>query len=488
MKLRYIHLLCVLFLMLTFSFASGQTHTSYFLQGVPQRHYLNPAFQPKCNIYIGMPVLSSLYIEQYNNSISFSDIFWNDEESGMVLHPLHPNADLNQFLDNFEDENMVGVHMALNLASFGFRVKEMYFSFDATVRADQQFIYPGDLISFLLQGNTDGQTFDFSALGMNATQRAEFSLGISRQFFDQLTIGIKPKLIKGMANVTSLNNDISLYTSVEEWVLSTNMEVQMSLPGVVYPIDDQGNFGLENGFGFDSTLSGFDDFRKLVKGNNGLGIDIGVVYTPISDVELSASLIDLGYINWDNSTYVARLNGSYTFDGISYNFGDTTDIGEGLLDSLESALSWTGSEESFRTTLSPKVFIGGRFFLTKFFDVGAFSRIDFSEAGTRANLVLSANWRPSEVWALSASYSPIGNSARTFGLGTSFRAGPLNLYLTSDFFPTSTFMVSGDGPLTLPVPPDQTNINLRIGLNLVFGCNEYKKLRKDKPMYYSAEY
>jgi hypothetical protein len=430
-----------------------------------------------------MPVLSSSYGENYNSALDLSDIFWYDQETGDLLHPLHRAADKDLFLENFKETNVLTTSFDFNIISFGFRTKKMYFSFDATSRTSQMISYPGDLMQFLIKGNTNGQTFDFSGLGMEFSVRTEFAFGVSRAFSDQLTVGIKPKYIKGIANISSTNNDISLYTSYEEWIFDSEMDIQMSLPGMSYPLDENGGLDLEGEFVFDSTISGYSDVKQLLKGNNGFGIDLGIIYSPVQQLELSASLIDLGYITWDNSVHTASLSGSYTFDALEFDLSDTIDSEVNIADTILSKFEFTGSDANFKTRLSPKVFVGGRYFLTKRFDLGALAGIDFPASGIKTTLTLSANWRPSTVWALSASYSPLGGAAKTFGLGTSFRLGILNLFVITDYLPTSLVTIDN-----IPLPYQQRNYNIRAGLNLVFGCNQTKKLMKDKPMYYSVEY
>ena len=41
----------------------------------PLRHNLNPAFQPACKFYIGMPLVSSINFNVGNNCLSFEDVF-----------------------------------------------------------------------------------------------------------------------------------------------------------------------------------------------------------------------------------------------------------------------------------------------------------------------------------------------------------------------------------------------------------------------------
>lgn len=475
--------LLTLLLAVNFSVVA-QVHTMYYLP-VPQAHRLNPASAPKCDFFLGLPVGSSVYIESYNNSVTFDDLFWKDPESNQIIHPLHPSSNQDEFLAKFSKKNSLATNAYINLLSFGFRVRSMYFTFNATSRFDESFSYPGDFMNILIRGNSNGEVFDFSAFEVNTSEYIVYAVGVSRKFLgDQLSVGIKPKLITGVGTVRSMNNNISLYTSYEEWILDSQMEINMSLPGVTYPLNEDGGLDLEGEFVVDSSLSEPSKWQTLLLGNLGFGIDIGAHYRPIDEVEVSLSLLDLGYIKWTNSTHNAFLDGSFTYDGVEISLSDTsTNFLNNITDSLVSNLQFTGNNNSFKTYLSPKLYIGGRYFITSRIDVGLLSLIDFTPAGTQANVTLLANWRPVSMVGLSASYSPFRGTAKTFGLGASVYLGPLNLYLVSDYIPTSYKKVNN-----VPVPASQSYFNIRAGLNLVFGCNERKKLMRDKPMYYSSEY
>jgi hypothetical protein len=320
---------------------------------------------------------------------------------------------------------------------------------------------------------------------MNTTEYIVYSVGVSRKFLgDQLSVGIKPKLLTGIGTINTSNNNISLSTSYEEWVLDSQMEINMSLPGVTYPLNEEGGLDLEGEWEIDSSLTDPSKWQTLAMGNIGFGIDIGAHYRPIDQVEVSLSVLDLGYIKWKNYTHTALLEGSFIYDGVELSLSDTSaNFLNDLTDSIKASLEFRGNDNSFKTYLSPKIYVGGRYFITRNLDVGLLSRIDFTPAGTQANVMLMANYRPISLLGISASYRPFGGTAQTFGVGASLRLGPLNLYLVSDYIPTSYKKVNN-----IPVPASQKYFNFRAGLNLVFGCNQKKKLMRDKPMYYSDEY
>ena len=108
------------------------SNTLYHMKGVPQTNYFNPAFQPKCNIYIGFPALSSIAVGYDNNSLDFDDIIFkgSGEFADSLITPLHSSYNTDLFLDKLHDRLYISPEVGLSLLNFGFRTKEWYITFD----------------------------------------------------------------------------------------------------------------------------------------------------------------------------------------------------------------------------------------------------------------------------------------------------------------------------------------------------------------------
>ncbi|MBN1599108.1 MAG: hypothetical protein JW894_12510 [Bacteroidales bacterium] len=482
-KIRNIILL-ILVIITGLQTGKGQSNTMYYMYGVPQSHFLNPATQPQCRIYIGLPVTSSMEFSYYNSSVGMEDVIWYDSDDGIVKHPLYSDADLEEFLSNFKKANYLSFTNSISLISFGFGIQDMYLNLDLTSKMNERLIYPRDLLVLALEGNTDGQSFDLSTFSVDVSEHLELGIGFSKKFGDQVTVGIRPKILFGLAAMNTTNREFTINTGLREWEVVSDMEVNICTPGLNIPTDDEGVIDFDGDFDADSTLDSFSDYRKLATGNMGLGIDIGAHYRPIEQVEVSLSFIDIGYIKWKNYTHTAVLDGTFLFEGYEENnVGDSIDYLDYVLDSLKSSFRITGSGKEFRTTLSPKLFIGGRYFITPGLDVGALARFDFIEKNVDFSTLLMANWRPSTVFGISLSYGLFDGSPTSFGLGWTLRLGPFSTYFIFDNIPTSYNVIDD-----VPVPIGFRGFTYRYGINLVFGCNQYKRLRRDKPMYYSEEY
>ncbi|MBN2349361.1 MAG: hypothetical protein JXJ22_11010 [Bacteroidales bacterium] len=454
--------------------------TMYFMTGIPQSYLLNPAFQPECNLFLGMPGLSSVELNIDNSALNLNDVIWYDNELQETITFLHPDADLQDFLKNFKKTNYITAGTSLNLASFGFRVDDFYFTFNIADKTALKISYPDDLINFVLEGNEDGDEFDFSGLGTNVNNYLEIGMGVSKKFSNKLTVGVTPKLLLGVADLSTTNTDISLSTSVYEWILRSKFDLNANIPGIIIPTDADGFIDIDN-ISFDEDLQ-VNDYQKMLKQNLGLAMDLGVQYEASNKFSISASVLDLGYIRWKNNAYNVLQDGEFVFDALLVDImDDTTDFGQNLLDSISDAFTLTNANDPYTTFLNAKLYFGGRYYLLKNLNIGFLSRTEFIKGNLRQQLTFSTNLKLGKVLNLSASYSLMNNSYKTIGVGLASKLGPFNFYLISDHIPL-TYAKASSSDIPIPIPHETSAFNLRFGFNLVFGCNKEKKIESDKPL------
>ncbi len=473
----------LLMIILLFSGFTGnllgqQSNTLYYMNEVPQSHLLNPATQPECSFYLGFPGLSPFYFSTDNSSLSLKNILWYDPELDSVITFLHPKADLNSFLKNFGKANYITEDVNLNIISFGFSISQMFFSFDLTMNESLKFTYPGDLVKFILEGNSEGDVIDLSNTGIDINNYTAMAFGASRKISEELTVGAKVKMLFGLANLSTSNTDIQINTAVDQWNLRSKFDVNASLPGVTIPTNSDGNLDFDN-LTFNDNLQ-VRDYKKMFTKNFGLGLDLGAHYKPIDKLTVSASLLDLGYIRWKSYTYNMTQDASFDFEGIPVDFNnDSSDFGQMLLDSLKNTFTLTNSNDPYTTHLNGKLYLGARYQIIKQIGFGFLSRTEMIKGKLRQQFTLSTNFYPIKGFAASISYSIMNKTYNNLGFGISGRLGPLNLYLISDNIPLTYYKVKSS-PAIIPV--NTRTFNLRLGLNLVFGTNQQKKIMKDKPL------
>lgn len=466
----------------------AQDNTFYYMRNVPQVTSLNPANQPPSNFFVSIP-LSVIQLNASNNAVSLNDIFFKNQDDS-ISRFYQTNATTDKFLSKFDKLNYLSVNGSSDILSLGFRSKRMYFTLNYTLHENNRIMFPKELVSFLTLHIPSDVQYDLSTFNIDITQYQELGLGISRQFGDQITIGIRPKILFGISTISSNTHSFSVNSDpiTKNLTFTINSDIKVCAPGIIIPVDSAGAVDLNGNFNFDSAnVKTTSDYIHLATQNMGLGIDAGINYRPIERLEFSASIIDLGYINWSHYSHIYNVQGSYAYAGAEYNSIDSTTKSPDIIDSLKTNFKATGSESSFTTHLVPILYVGGRFFVTPKFDVGILSRFEFYKDGTKSKITILTDWRPLEIWNVSASYGLLNGSNSTFGLGMSFRFGFFNFFIVSDDIPTTYTLIKGK-TINYPMPNDQLAYNLQFGINIVLGSSLKKKLRQDQPMYISEEY
>lgn len=467
--------ICLLFLLSTVSGQGG--NTLYFMTGVPQSYLMNPATRPGCMSFLGLPLVSPLQLNVENSAFSLEDVIFPMGDSLITF--LHPAADKEDFLNLLSPVNYIDVNAATNLGSIGYRRGDLYYTFDFTQRLYSRFSYNDDLFYLALNGNERGDRFDFTNTNIETISYFEYAAGVSRILNPKLTIGSRVKLIFGSGNVSTSNKDLTLATD-EDWTLNSNMDIRLSLPGLNIPIDENGEFTLDDEVGFDNTISTMDALRSSF-GNPGLGVDFGVHYALTEDITLSASILDLAVIRWSANAYTLHQDASFVFSGFEYKPNDTSDMMDNFADSLLSVFRFSVDTDPYYTMLPVKLFIGGTYKIIDQISIGILSRTEYFKNRFREQFTLSANFTPLKIFSATLSYSIMNNTYDNIGLGLSFRLGPFNLYLITDNLATSYVLE----PSSKMIIPDQAKaVNFRIGMNLVFGCGKTSRGFKDLPLIY----
>ncbi len=458
-----------------------QNNSLYFMDGIPQSNQLNPATQPRYSFYIGIPALSSIEFNMGNSSIGLHDIIssvqWFNKDTGNLI----PNTLLGKFSKN----NFVSGDFRMDLLSFGFRVNDSYISFSVGERIETYGNLPYGLLDFAANLNSVDNFFDLSGLGINATWYREYALGYSIKADDKLTFGIRGKLLFGLANFTTRNYNTSLNTIGQDsiWQLQSNIQVNSSIPGMnIY----------YTGNTFDSASikkMKTHDYVKILTNtqNPGFGIDLGIIYKLANCLSISASVIDLGFIQWHSNVNNMLMNASYSFPGFNVSsYIHNQNQHPSFLDTLKKAYTINHDNESYITNLSGKIFVGAYLQPLNWIGLGALSRTQIRDGLIDQQYTLSMNLKPGRAFNFNLAYTITDNTYDNFGVGFYFTAGVSQFYIMSDRIPLNWYNISFSKSGTyFPLPYDEKSFNFHFGWNLVFGNDQpYKirRLKRDKPL------
>ncbi len=479
-KIQFRFIVLFLFLLVLATQSYGQQYnTIYWMQGIPQYVYSNPAHQTDANWYIGMPGTSSIYGGFGNSGFKISDLLRMDANN-------NPYWDEANFLSKLKNKNLLYADAQIEALAFGFRFKEKnYFHFNFSEKISVQMGYPKDLFLLALEGNnyfvenTDHGDANFDGLGLNIMHYSEAGLGYSRILNDNINIGGKVKILFGHANAYMKSNDLRFNTNPETFALTlyTDATINTSLPMEIGPIelggDDDENES-ENGDEFV-----FDPVEYLVNFNNfGLAGDLGVVYHYDEKITLALSIIDLGFIGWKSGVENQRVTGEVMYDGIDIGnlfelagfVEPIDDNGDEPSDPLDQALEnfdIAYSQNSYSVFMSPKIFVSAKYILSEKHNVSFLARGNFFESKLYPALTLAYNIQPIKPVGFTLAYSYMNYNYMNIGFGMHLNLYPFQLYLVADnIFPALQ-------------PHTVQTANIHFGINWVFGYR--KKSDPSKP-------
>jgi len=199
-------------------------------------------------------------------------------------------------------------------------------------------------------------------------------------------------------------------------------------------------------------------------GNPGFAVDLGFSNKISKQLELSVSLIDLGFIAWRTDISSFSENGRFLYRGINLddplNTPPTTSDVHGLLTSLSDSIANAFQPDSINTTFSTllpaKIYIAGEYKFTEDLTLGGVARIRVFNNMIHTSFTASANAALSRRFSLSASYSVMESTFDNLGMAFAYRVGPVQLYAASDNL------------ISFFQPSSARNMNLRLGINLIF--------------------
>ena len=437
-------------------------NSGYFTDGYLYRHTLNPAFGNDQS-YVAMPALGNLNVGM-NSNLRVDDILFN--VNGRTALFLNPQVSTSEFLDGIHDKNKITENLRLQILGTGFKAFGGYNTFEINARQDLGLNIPGSLFRLAKEG-IENKTYDISNFNAHAGGYAEIALGHSRQINDQLRVGAKLKVLLGIANIDANFKKAQLTLGENEWIGITDAEIQASIKSMKYEIEEteRGPEGEETTHKY---VSGLDIDSWGINGF-GLAFDLGAEYKLNKNWAFSASLLDLGYIGWNNN-YVASTNGERQINTDKYIFNvdeDASNSFENEADRLMEGLSAlyelqdNGDMGSRSKALAATMNLGVQY-TPDFYDKLSFGLLNSTRMAGKYSWTefrLSANVAPTNIFSASANMA-LGTYGTSFGWLLNFHPSGFNLFVGMDH----TL-----GKLAKQGVPLSGRANVNIGINFPFG-------------------
>jgi hypothetical protein len=494
MRIRKSLYLLLLILVMFLKDAFPQTSQVLYYMNIPQNHLDNPALRPTNSSYIGIPMLTGFDFTLNNNFVNFSDIIMKGQKNDSLISVLHKDYDIDKFINKLKASNFITPEISIQILGLGFTVgKDMYVTLDMVDRIYTNIAIPKDLFLLALKGNGSfvGSTMDLSGFDAQIRYWHEFGMGISKNFGNNLRLGIRPKVLFGVADFSINNQTFGLTVNQDySWEFNANLTANLSGPVNVYTsskntIDsikfDESKF--KKGSGNDADINKIANFF-FNKQNMGLGVDLGAQYSVTSKLQVSASVTDLGYIRWKSDVTNLKAESSFKFNGFNVtdvvNGSKTMDqLAQDMADSLKNSFSITNGSKPYNTSLPLGFNLGGSYNLTKNISIGILSHSILNDKKIREALTLSANINLGSALSTSICYTAENGRFDNLGAGLAFRLGIFQLYFIADRIPVTFNKITSDNN-SFMVPATWNTFNTRFGVNLAFGNNVKKKT--DKPM------
>jgi hypothetical protein len=427
-----------------------QSHSLFLMHYLPESNLMNPAVPISCKWYIGLPVLSSVHVNYGNSGFSYKNIFKPVGDGSY-------QADVDNVVNGLRPRNYLGTEIHTQLLAIGHRRGEYSLMFTITEKDNLPTTYPKKLIQLAWDGNTqfEGEEVGFKGTGIYYNDYREYALSVSKYQRDGIYYGVRAKLLFGKLNIATRSTDVSLYTNENTFNLdfSGDVKVHSSLPMLVETTD-----GRVSGVSYNegASITGLIFNRK----NPGFAVDVGIIYPYSDKLELSAALLDLGFIRWRSNLNTFIGSGEFTYEGPLNDSLNTTDgYFNNVLSAFSDSMNLVAEQQKYTTMLSPRIIAAGNYRVSEKLKTGVQGELLFYKTKVLPSLTLSANYNLFRYTYLVASYTVQYNTFRNFGLGFVLGRNPLQFYMISD-------NVAG-----FIWPLSTRNINLRFGLNINLGCN-----------------
>lgn len=401
------------------SATAQNTTAGYFLDGNLYGYQLNPAFGND-KAFFSMPALGNMSAG-INGDLDVRDVIYN--VNGRTTTFMNPGVSVEEVMSNIKETNRTGVDIAVPVLAVGFKGFGGYNTVTLGTRVMADVKIPGAIFSFLKEGVAN-KTYDIGDIHTRATSYATLALGHSHQISKKIRVGANVKLLVGAGYAEADIERAQLALGENSWQVTTEGAINASVKGLQYKTKVNENTGHRYVNDVDVDGGGVGGF--------GAAIDLGVVVTPISDLTISASVLDLGFIKWDNNM-LASTNGERTFNSSQYTFNvddNAPNSFDNEWEQIKDALSGLyelddcGDTGSVTRSLGTTTNIGVEYKLPVYrkLSFGLLNTSRFQGDYSWTDFRLSANWEASKIFDASVSAT-----TGTFGTGMGWMA---NLHVT----------------------------------------------------------
>lgn len=444
------------------------SNTLFFDRQNYRQHQLNPAFQPDERLYVGVPIASSIAIGGGNTDLTLMDIFQNvninGEQKTVLFFDSRAENGVENLLDALHGREQFHASYKIDLLDVGVRVNEKLFvTVSVANRLDANIVIPEEFFTFLFKGMENGQVFDFNLKKMVGAidLYTEIGGGISAKLDDRLSLGGNIKLLLGHANMKTNFRNISMTASEDEWHVIGSGNLWTCVPNMQITVSETDRVS-------GATFVG-SDYTQIL--GHGLSIDAGMNLKLTDEIQISASVLDLGFINWSGNVQEINTRENFVYNGLPYEISEDNGA-DGWWHpfklSFKRLLKKNENPDAYASWLTAKLLIGGEIsLLDDMLSVGVLSKTYIQRKATREEFILAGNIRVNKHLSGTLTYN-LFDGWNNIGLGLNGNIGPINLFAAVDHLPLRYARMAGH-----KVPCYVRDTRLMVGMGVVIGYKDH---------------
>ena len=414
------------------TFTKAQINIAFYpLEEQFNSYNLNPAFlNPQNRFTFSIFPMGGTSIG-YNNQLVIRQLVTKflsggttDQDYRDILKSMADRSSFNQSVES----TLLSFTYRSDFGNFNFRVKENE-SFSISMK--------GSLTDFVIRtGIQTAEINQVQNLPAQALHYREYSLGYTLPGnHHRFTAGIRAKLYFGKGAFSSgLSGTIK--KDGANYLLQAQGKVLISVPEL-NAFNTDGTLNSVSLFGGSKTIS-----YLMNRGNPGFGVDLGFKYRITPALSVSASVIDLGKINWKSNLNSKDLVGQYRIAGSTVNSHVSSngtelitkkfDNNSSISDSINNLFHITYDHSAFTTTLPVSAYAGLKYQVSPAMNINLMDKYVIINKMSYNSILASASMVVNKKLTVNAGYAVIGNSYFNIPVALLFKKDFGQIYVGTD--------------------------------------------------------
>lgn len=446
-------LLCTMF---TLEGVAQTAKSAYFLDGTFHNFKLNPAMKAErgfLSFGLGGMTIGT------NSNVGISDFLYPHPQGDYLTTFMSGTVDQDEFLNRLPQSVRMGLNFDETLLGLGFRMFGGYTSFSVSMHSSTSMALPKGFFEFAKKGLQES-FYDFSGINMNTMNYAAVTLGYSHEVYKGLRVGVNLKYLMGLAYADATFDKFTLELNEERWRIESHAQAQAALFSEIY---------------YDESENATQNLRivSLAPTSTGFAIDLGAVYDMkefVPGLTLSASILDLGKINWQYMMALENAGTPIEWNGLTD--ADLNDVSGSLSAELELLGEAAAQMIEFNANKTQKAStkLNATMYLGAEYNMPFYNPLSVAVLyGKKFSPYIYSGWDEVRGFINIAPLKWFEASANigytTYGTNWGWM---LNFHpVATSFFIGSDYMISRVTPQFLPV--NDFNYHITLGVNIPFG-------------------